>query len=169
MPSAMPRTATAPPVRPRPADGEAELMDAIRDAQQAFMLRLGPLLAARGIPKHTFWPLWHLRRASEQYPGELARLMGITAAGCTAVVDQLVEAGHVVRRSVASDRRHVLLAVTPQGRRAVDELWRAFDADISRSLASLPVADVRVTARTLRAIADRLAVERAGSVPEVAR
>jgi DNA-binding MarR family transcriptional regulator len=160
--------AAAVPARLRP-DGEAELMDAIREAERAFMLRLGPLLVAHGIAKHTFWPLWHLRRESEQYAGDLARLMGITAAGCTAIVDQLVDAGYVVRRPVASDRRHVLLAVTPKGRRTVDGLWRAFDADIAPALASLPTADVRVTARTLRAISDRLAAERAAASAEELR
>lgn len=158
------------PVARAPSSAEteqAELLDAVRDAQQAIVVRLIPEVVARGLGGHLFWPLYYLGRGTDHHPGELARRLGITGPACTAAIDQLAAAGYVVRLPSQDDRRQVVLEVTPQGRRALAAMWRSFDASLSSALASLPREDVRVTARTLRAIAQRLRAEASAEPPEV--
>lgn len=138
---------------------QAELLDAVRDAQQAIVLRLIPRVVAHGLGGHLFWPLYYLGRGTDHHPGELARHLGITGPACTAAVDQLADAGYVVRLPSEDDRRQVVLAITPKGRRALAAIWHSFDASLAVALASLPPAELRVTARTLRSIAARLRAE----------
>jgi DNA-binding MarR family transcriptional regulator len=145
---------------PRVSEGnQADLLDAVREAQQSIVLRLIPQVVARGLSGHSFWPLFYLGRGHAQHPSDLARRLGITGPACTAAVDQLVRAGYVGRVPSETDRRQVLLSLTPKGRRLLDGVWREFDASLSSALESLPPRDVAVTARTLRALAGRLRAE----------
>jgi DNA-binding MarR family transcriptional regulator len=133
-----------------------ELLEAIHDAQQATVLHLVPEAIRHGLSAHQFWPLYHLARGPESHPGELARRLGITAPACTASVDQLVAAGFVARRASTTDRRRVVLAVTPKGRRTLEAVWRRFDGAVRDAAAGLPTADVEISARVLATIAARL-------------
>ena len=146
---------------------EADLLDAMREVDQALKIRLIAKLVPRGLGNHAFWPLWYLGRGSEQHPGELAKRMALTPAALTATIDQLVEGGYVVRRPSSSDRRQIVLAVTAKGRRTVAELWQEFDASLKPALDALDPEDVRVTARTLREIAERLGSHAAPRTAEV--
>ena len=118
--------ASAPPVL---AD-HGELLNALQAAQQAAVLQLLPEAIARGLGGHSFWSLYWLTQGTEPHPTDLARRLGITAPACTSMVDQLVDSGHVQRRPSAEDRRQVVLAVTPKGRRAVDAIWGHLDQQI---------------------------------------
>jgi DNA-binding MarR family transcriptional regulator len=138
---------------------ETDLLEPIRDVSHAVIQRLVPLVAASGLDKATFWPLHFLDRGNERHPGELARRMGVTPAACTSTVDQLVELGYVVRQRSEEDRRQVALAVTPKGRRTLDQVWRRFDATLEGVLAGIPREEIATTARTLRTIAARLRQE----------
>lgn len=60
--------------------------------------------------------------------GQLARLAGLTPGTVTAMLDHLERKQIVVRRRGESDRRVVLVSLTPRGRELVDEKrerWRA--------------------------------------------
>jgi len=155
-PFAAPRAArTRTPTRDR--DG---LMDAVRDAQRALVAHVMPEVVARGLTPHQFWPLYYLARGSESHPAELARRLGVTKPACTASVDQLVAAGLIVRRPSAADRRQVVLAVTPKGRRALSAVWREVDGWIEEATAGVSDADVATTARVLRVVAEQLQTRR---------
>jgi DNA-binding MarR family transcriptional regulator len=149
------RTASIPAPAAHP---EADLLDAIRDAQQALVIRLIPLVVQRGLGNQLFWMLWHLARGAQPHPSLLAHKMGITPPALTAIVDQLVEGGYVARRPSDEDRRQIVLVVTPKGRRTLDAIWSELDASLSGALEGLPREDVRVTARTLRSLSTRLTV-----------
>jgi DNA-binding MarR family transcriptional regulator len=65
----------------------------------------------------------YLARAGRMTPGELGRLLGLTSGGTTALVQRLERAGHLRRDPHPSDRRSVLIRLTPEiGRRASDAL-----------------------------------------------
>lgn len=53
--------------------------------------------------------------------GELARRVGISSAACTKNVDKLVDLGLITRTVSTVDRREILLAPSPAGRRLVEE------------------------------------------------
>jgi DNA-binding MarR family transcriptional regulator len=73
-------------------------------------------------------------------PAELARILDVSTAASTGLVDRLVQRGHVQRRPHELDRRRTQVEVTPDGReevlahllpmfRALDELDRGFTAE----------------------------------------
>jgi DNA-binding MarR family transcriptional regulator len=74
--------------------------------------------------------------ADELTVGVLAEGAGVAAPTATRMLDCLERDGHVVRRHSESDRRSVLISLTPSGRAAVDaaharvNAWRrrVFDA-----------------------------------------
>ncbi len=144
---------------------EAELLEAIRDVSHTVVARLMPQAISEGLNAPTFWHLHHLERSGVKHPGELARRLGITAAACTWSVDQLVGLGLVDRHPSEADRRQIVLAVTPKGKRTLAAVWRRFDASLESALATLPPQEVAVTARTLRTLATHLRLETAAPVP----
>lgn len=136
--------------------GPSALLGALCDAQQSAILRLLPSTATRGLRGHTFWPLYWLSRGLRPHPTELSRQMGITAAGCTSLVDHLEEAGFVRRRPSGEDRRQVVLEVTAKGQRVVDEVWSELDRAVEEASRGLPARDLATATRVLRTVADRL-------------
>jgi len=140
------------------------LIDALRDAQRALFTHLLPEAIARGLTPHQFWPLYHLGRETESHPAELARRLGITKPACTASVDQLVAAGLIVRRRSPTDRRRVVLALTPKGRRVLAEVGRKVGQGVEAATAGVPDEDVATAARVLRVLADQLRARRASDL-----
>ncbi len=145
---------------------EADLLEAIRDVSQALITSMAPRFRAEGLIGPTFWHLHYLERGGAKHPSDLARRLGITPATCTWSVDQLVELGLVARRPSETDRRQVVLSVTPKGRRVLEAVWRRVDASLGEALAPLSHRDVAVTARTLRTVAEHLRKEPTSSVRE---
>jgi DNA-binding MarR family transcriptional regulator len=56
-------------------------------------------------------------------PTQLAHLLGFTTGGITAVVDRLENAGYVLRRPDASDRRRLVIEATEATRRRDDVVF----------------------------------------------
>jgi DNA-binding MarR family transcriptional regulator len=80
-------------------------------------------LGEHGLSKGEFDVLATLRRSGEAYtlaPTALARWMMLSSAAMTNRVDRLEAAGLVERRPDPGDRRGVLVALTPDGKRVVD-------------------------------------------------
>ncbi|MEU6312741.1 MarR family transcriptional regulator [Streptomyces sp. NPDC047014] len=96
--------------------------------------------------------------------GDIARLTGLTSGSATRLVDRLVKAGIVERRTDPHDRRRALVSLSPEARRRIGAAWdtpgRAFGAVLERySDAELAViADyLHRTAEAGRTQAHRLA------------
>ena len=150
-----------------PRDGAGadrdELLNALQDAQLATAHRLVPEALHRGLTGHTFWPLYWLSRVATPRPTRLARTLGITASGCTAIIDQLVEHGFVRRRTSELDRRQVVLEVTPKGRRTLAAIRAQVDRDIRAAMRGLPAEELASAARVLRTVAHGLDRPEVGS------
>jgi DNA-binding MarR family transcriptional regulator len=58
----------------------------------------------------------HLGMEGEMGPSELARRVHVTTGATTALVDRLVAHGYVTRETHPSDRRKLLVRLTPQAR-----------------------------------------------------
>jgi len=110
-----------------------------------------------GIGRAEFDVLATLRRAGEPYelsPGALAASMMLSTGGTTARLDRLEKAGLAERRPSPTDRRGVLVRLTPQGRDVVDRAVGAGLARQQRLLSHLPPATQRRLADLLRAALD---------------
>jgi DNA-binding MarR family transcriptional regulator len=111
-----------------------------------------------GIGRPEFDVLATLRRAGEPYelsPGALAASMMLSTGGTTARLDRLEKAGLAERRPSPTDRRGVLVRLTPQGRSVVD---RAVGVGLARQqslLAHLSPAAQRELADLLREALNR--------------
>lgn len=82
-------------------------------------------------------------------PGELARLLEVSTAASTGVVDRLEQRGHVERRRHPSDRRRVEVLVTASGRtEIVGHLRPMLDALVALD-GGLSEPERRVVARYL--------------------
>ena len=78
-----------------------------------------PAVAERaGVTQTELVALEHLIRGPIG-PAEVARLLGVTSAAATGIVDRLQARGHVERRAHATDRRRTELVITPTAREDV--------------------------------------------------
>jgi len=85
--------------------------------------------------------------------GQLARAADLHPATVTAMLDLLEEEGLVVRRRSPTDRRCVLVALTPEGQALLERKrgeWRGQWEDV---LADIDEADIETAARVMRRLA----------------
>lgn len=76
-----------------------------------------------------------------QTPGELARKVGMTSASATELLDRLERARLVKREAHPTDRRKILVGLTPRAQEAVTTVYRRLDAALAD--ATSPDADAR--------------------------
>lgn len=81
-------------------------------------------------------------------PGQLRAHLQLTTGAITAVTDRLDAAGYLTRLQHPTDRRSLLLVLTPTGRNAVHDVLTRYDALIT----TLP--DAAMTLRHLKSLAD---------------
>lgn len=96
-----------------------------------------------------------LRRSGEPYelsPGQLVAATMVTSGTMTNRVDRLVSRGLVVRRPAPSDRRGILVRLTPEGRESVDGALDTLLELEHATLEHLPVEEREHVARGLRAL-----------------
>ncbi len=89
-----------------------------------FSRQMGKVFTRHGLNSAGFDVLATLRRSPPPHAltaGELMESMMITSGTMTNRIDQLVKAGHVVRKSDASDARRILVKLTPKGKRLIDK------------------------------------------------
>jgi DNA-binding MarR family transcriptional regulator len=85
--------------------------------------------------------------------GALAKAAELTPASVTALLDSLEERGIATRRRDEQDRRCVVVTLTDEGRRALQEAGARWQAKLDAALAEVPEADVLATAGVLRRLA----------------
>jgi DNA-binding MarR family transcriptional regulator len=115
--------------------------------------RLEPVYAASGLEPGWYDVLATLRRAGPPYrlrPTDFAATLMLTSSGTTKRLDRLEAAGHITREPDPSDRRGVLITLTPEGRRLVDQAAVAHMANEKRILGGLTPAEQRQLAGLLR-------------------
>lgn len=98
---------------------------------------------------------WHLMSVISDGPRSVssaARRLGLTRQSVQRVADQLVADGLARTRPDPADARALLLALTPAGRRALDELVARSDAVRATQLATtgLTVDDLTAARRVVR-------------------
>ncbi len=110
-------------------------------------------LAIHGIALWQFDVLAALRRSGPPFvlsPTALTRLVTLSSGAMTNRIDRLEEMGLVARQEDPSDRRGVLIALTPKGRQLVDESVATRLAEARSLLAPLSPEEVETLAGLLR-------------------
>jgi DNA-binding MarR family transcriptional regulator len=115
--------------------------------------RLEPVYADHGLEPGWFDVLATLRRHGPPYelrPTDFATALMLTSSGATKRLDRLEDAGFIVRRPDPADRRGILIALTPKGRKLVDAAVADHVANEHRILGQLTKAEQRQLAVLLR-------------------
>lgn len=110
-----------------------------------------------GLQPDEFDVLATLRRHGAPYelkPRELLRTMMVASGTMTHRLDKLERAGLIERDKDPSDRRGVLVRLTPAGRRIVDEAVQAHVARQAELVAALGPADRKRLTDLLRRLAE---------------
>lgn len=118
--------------------------------------------AEYGLEPWEFDVLSALRRSGEPYrlsPGQLVSETLVTSGTMTNRVDRLARRGLVIRHRHPADRRGVHVALTPEGRRAVDGALDALLRHEAELLAELDDDQARQLAEALRVLTLRFGVE----------
>jgi DNA-binding MarR family transcriptional regulator len=115
--------------------------------------RLEPVYAASGLEPGWYDVLATLRRAGSPYrlrPTDFATALMLTSSGTTKRLDRLEAAGYITRGPDPSDRRGVLITLTPRGRSLVDKATVKHLANERRILSGLTASEQRQLAGLLR-------------------
>jgi len=83
---------------------------------------------------------------------ELAAAEGVTQPAMTLVVNRLEERGWVARRPDPTDARAVLAALTPAGRRVIEQMRVEYRALVHEEMASLSDDDVAALSRAVEVL-----------------
>lgn len=84
-----------------------------------------------------------IQREGPLTAGKLAERSGLTTAAVTTVLDRLEHAGYARRRGDPSDRRRVLVELTPLAERRALEIWGPI-GDFSSELAKYTTAELEL-------------------------
>nr|WP_239468411.1 MarR family transcriptional regulator [Microvirga arvi] len=90
---------------------------------------------------------------------ELAERLYVTKGNVSGLLDRMVEAGLVERRSIPGDRRSNALYLTPKGRDLADQGIAAQRSYVMRTLGTLPAQDLADLERIVLAWRDRARAE----------
>lgn len=93
-------------------------LDALRECTEASARVRGVVARQAGLSESELTALEHLVRGPLG-PAELARLLKVSTAASTGIVDRLASHGHVTRAPHEQDRRRTHVLVTPSGREEV--------------------------------------------------
>ncbi len=100
-------------------------------------------LVQHGLSQGRFSILVQIRYANDEglTPADLAERVGVTRATITGLLDGLERAGLSRRTPHTSDRRRLVVRLTPQGRKLLDRVLPSHYARIGAVMAGLTSAD----------------------------
>ena len=133
---------------------------------------LEPVYAASGLEPGWYDVLATLRRTGPPYrlrPTDFAATLMLTSSGTTKRLDRLEAAGYITREPDPSDRRGVLITLTPEGGSLVDEAAVKHMANERRILSGLTAAEQRQLADLLRKLNVTLPPEAKTEPPNAGR
>lgn len=148
----MSRALTPVIARLHPAAAEESLLDAFHDATTAVRAILAATVRPMGLRVCEFWALNYIADHGPVSGVQLADELGVTPPSVTAAVQDLVDAGLVLRNRSDADRRVVMLTPTARGRKTLADIWGRLGQRMTECTSGLPRGDLVAAARVLRAI-----------------
>lgn len=121
------------PAEPPDASTEPTLLYVIKQVELAVRARLDEILRPSGLTALQYTALTVLERHPDLSSAQLARNSFVTAQSMADMVVALCEGGLVQRHRDSADRRRLLLALTPAGRRLLNR-YRTRVAALEREM-----------------------------------
>ncbi len=110
------------PNEPLSTHGREQLADIIVGLQRALLLRIAGELSPGAVSFPQYVLLGHITSLGALSMSQIADAMSHTTAAATGLVDRLAKLGFVRRSVSSSDRRKVLVDITPQGEILVNRI-----------------------------------------------
>ena len=120
------------------------LADIFTGLQRNFMLTLSKELQRGDVSFPQYFLLGFLELKGELTMTEIAKKMGHTTAAATGLVDRLEKLGHVARGHAKTDRRKILVKITPSGKGIVSEVRDDMIANLLKMMAHLEPDEQRM-------------------------
>jgi DNA-binding MarR family transcriptional regulator len=111
----------------------------VREFVRLFLFHQRRVAHEQGLPPKARM-LMLLCRYEPLTQSEFGRLLGLEKSWVSRGVEHLVEEGWVERKTLASDRRSVLLTVTPKGREQAQQLEACFNTHAQAIFSQIPPA-----------------------------
>ena len=99
-----------------------KLLDTLLTITDALAVDMDRYLRSNGLTTARAHLLWTLHHGGPAKQRDLATALGHSPRNVTTLVDELVAAGHVVRRDHPADRRAVLVELTPRAVELVEAM-----------------------------------------------
>ncbi len=131
-------------------------------AHLAMTAKLEPVFAANGLTRGEFDVLATLRRAGPPYaltPTELYRATMVSSGGMTARIDRLEKAGLIARKPHPEDRRALMVALTPKGRKKMDAMLPGYVESQAEAVSALTKAERKALSASLEKLIAALSPE----------
>ena len=120
-------------------------MGQLKCASSERLLRLGVSMAQLHI-------MYTLQRTGEMTMSHLADVLNVSLSNATGLIDRLEERGYITRDRVPTDRRVVMVRVTPEGQRMLGEVDALSDELFRSVLDRLPATQLRGVAHAISAL-----------------
>ena len=134
------------------ADGDLTL--AVRGVALAVQgYRLRAARAGFNVGASEMMALSQLFTGGPSSPTALAAFLSMTTASMTELVDRLERAGHVARRRHPTDRRKIVVELTPRARGTLERMFAHTGEATARAAAPLSSAERRAVLGFLRDVA----------------
>jgi DNA-binding MarR family transcriptional regulator len=140
--------------KPSPALVE-QVPRALRCANQALAARFRRSLAREGLPFSRFVVLRLLVARGPSTSKALAAAMGVTTANMPGLIDRLEADGLVSRAQNRNDRREILVAATPKGRRTFLRWKDTAAGELAGAFVGWTDAELRAFLESLRRFSER--------------
>lgn len=138
-------------------------LDAFRYIVQA--LRIGRGTGGRGLSSAQLFALRQIAERPGSSINDVAALTYTHQSSVSVVIQRLVRQGLVAKITSSHDRRRQRLEMTAKGRRLLSRTPTTIQEQLIAAIAALPASDRRVLARSLAAVAKRVAPDRVASHP----
>src|SRR5512146_2710236 len=108
--------------------GTADILDAVGVVRRALSRAAASAFSGTGVGPKQVQILREIRSAGKIAQVDLSRATSTDPAGLMRVIDALESRGWLRRTSTERDRRRKLVALTPAGLRAMNDLERTYDS-----------------------------------------
>lgn len=139
-----------------PRDGIRPIALALRHLWLGVDHHRRALAKALGLSATELAVLDHLHHAGQLTPREVGERLGITTGSTTAILDRIEKAEFLVRAPNPTDRRSLLLNLTPRGERAMQWVLQEQSDLLAKAMSSISEDDTAALTETLDSVAAQL-------------
>ena len=111
---------------------------------------------SRTIPRAQFNHLMLVRFSMPCNLGNIMRITGLTSAGASLFVDKLVNEGILVRQDDPDDRRNIIVSVSEEGRRFLNEIDERLNSFICGYFAECSNEDLKIIEAAMNILCSKL-------------